>query len=272
MKKFSNYCGGAELSYSCLLAERRTKTFIDAVRKTVKKDQLVLEAGSGTGILSIAAAEAGAKKVYAIEQNKLLIPQLKRNIKKLGFVDKIKVIEGSALKVEIPEKVDVIICEMICAGLIDESQVPVLNYLLKFLKKDGSVIPTNAKIMAELAHDNYLYFGYELPYLHFEDARRRAEAMTESKLFARVDFNKINPCSLTNRVTLKAINDGSINVIRISTETELVKGLTLGECEAYCPVLVVPIQEFKIKKEDVKTLDLSYEMGGGMLTIRHKIL
>ncbi len=272
MKKFSSYCGRPELFYSCLLLEKRTKTFIDAVRKTVQKDQLVLEAGSGTGILSIAAAEAGAKKVYAIEQNKLVIPQLKRNIKNLGFAGKIEIIQGDALKVEIPEKVDIIICEMICAGLIDEPQIPVLNYLLKFLKKDGSVIPANAKIMVELAHDNYLYFGYELPYLHFEDARRRAEAMTESKLFARVDFNKINQRSLTNKVMLKAINDGCINAIRISTETELVKGLALGECEAYCPVLVVPIQEFKIKKEDVKTLDLSYEMGGGMLTIKHKIL
>jgi hypothetical protein len=36
--------------------------------------------------------------------------------------------------------------------------------------------------------------------------------------------------------------------------------------------LVVPLQDCRIKKGDVKTLDLSYEMGGGMLTIKHKLL
>lgn len=272
MKKFSNYCGSAELSYACLLAEKRTKTFIDAVRKTVEEDDIIFEAGTGTGILSIVAADIGAKRVYAIEQNKLLIPQLKQNIKNLGFANKIKVIEDDASKVEIPEEVDVIICEMICAGLIDEPQIPVLNHLLKFLNKDGSVIPANATIKVELAYDNYSYFGYELPYSHFEDPRRRSIPITESKLFAKVDFKRINPPLLTNKLMLKAIKDGAINAIRISTETEVIKGLLLGECEAYCPVLVIPIQEFKIKKGEVKTLRLSYEMGGGMLTIKNKIL
>ena len=272
MKRFSNYCGGAELSYSYLLAEKRTKTFIDAVRKTVKKYHIVLEAGTGTGILSIVAATAGCKKVYAIEQNRLLIPQLKRNIINLGLADKIEVIEGDASKIKVPEKIDLIICEMICAGLIDEPQIPVLNHLLKFLKKDGFVIPANAKIVVDLAYDNYSYFGYELPYLHFENPRRIAKPMTESELFAIIDFNKINSPCLTNQIRLKAINDGSINAIRISTETEIVKGLVLGECEAYCPVLIVPLQELKIKKGDIKTLDLSYKMGDGMLTIKHKIL
>jgi predicted nicotinamide N-methyase len=97
MKKFSNYCGGAELSYSCLLAEKRTKTFIDAVRKAVKKDHIVLEAGAGTGILSIVAATAGAKKVYAIEQNKLLIPQLKGNINNLGYSRRFKLLKTKKL-------------------------------------------------------------------------------------------------------------------------------------------------------------------------------
>jgi len=160
---------------------------------------------------------------------------------------------------------------MICAGLIDEPQILVLNHLLKFLKKEGSVIPTNAEIILELAYDNYSHFGYKLPYLHFEDERHRSDPVTESRLFAKVDFSKINRLQLSKEVGLKAIKTGNINAIRISTRTELLKGLVLGECEAYCPVLVIPIEEFEVKAGESKKLSLSYEMGGGMLTIHHKI-
>lgn len=277
MEEFANYCGGAELSYGCLLQKERTELFIEAIRKKVKKDSIVLEAGTGTGILSIAATNAGARTVYAIEQNKLLIPQLRQNITNLGLADKIKIIEGDALKVKIPEKVDIIICEMICAGLIDEPQIPVLNHLLKYLKRGGSVIPKNAEITVQLAHDNYRYFGYKLPYLHFESPTRRAKALTNIKLFAKVNFEKINSPHLNNHLRFKTTRKGIVNAIRILTKTDLIEDISLGESVlgptfAYCPTLVIPIEELRVEKGDTIELNLSYEMGGGMLTIKHNIL
>lgn len=186
----NNYCGGAELSYLCLLSKKRTRSYINAVKKTVKKDDVVLEAGTGTGILSIAAANSGAKKVYAIEQNKLLIPQLKRNIHNLGLENKIEIINSDSTKIQIPEKVDVIICEMICAGLIDEPQIPAMNHLIKFLKQGGKITPESAKIRAQLAHDNTSYYGYDLPFLHFEEPQRRAVPLTNSIELAEINFNQ----------------------------------------------------------------------------------
>lgn len=277
MKEFTNYSGGAELALDCLLQKERTELFIKAISEKVKKDSIVLEAGTGTGILSIAAANAGAKKVYAIELNKLLTPQLKRNILNLGLTNKIEIIEGDASKVKILEKVHLIICEMISAGLIDEPQIPVLNHLLKYLKKGGMVIPQNAEITVQLAHDNYRYFGYELPYLHFESPIRRAKSLTNAKFFGKVNFEKINPPYLGNMLKFKAKKQGIINAIRVLTKTDLTEDISLGESVlgptfAYCPTLVIPIEKFKVKRGDIITLDFSYEMGGGMLTIKHKFL
>lgn len=47
----------------------RTKSYMNAIlyNKDSFKDKVVLDIGCGTGILSIFAAKAGAKHVYAIE-------------------------------------------------------------------------------------------------------------------------------------------------------------------------------------------------------------
>ncbi len=54
--------------------EVRTLTYRNAMyhNKHVFKDKIVLDVGSGTGILSMFAANAGAKHVYGVRQIHLL--------------------------------------------------------------------------------------------------------------------------------------------------------------------------------------------------------
>lgn len=54
--------------------EVRTLTYRNAMyhNKHVFKDKIVLDVGSGTGILSMFAANAGAKHVYGVRQMLLL--------------------------------------------------------------------------------------------------------------------------------------------------------------------------------------------------------
>src|SRR4051812_4181507 len=55
-----------------LLDEDRNLKYKQAIFDTVKKDSVVFDAGSGTGLLSLFAAQAGAKPVYACEMNPLM--------------------------------------------------------------------------------------------------------------------------------------------------------------------------------------------------------
>ena len=64
----------------------------------VKKGDIAYEPGPGDGRMLIAAVKAGAEKGVGIELDPKKAAEATENVKKAGFADKIKIIEGDALK------------------------------------------------------------------------------------------------------------------------------------------------------------------------------
>jgi predicted RNA methylase len=80
----------------------RTDAFRRAINSVVRPGDIVLDVGAGTGILSLFAAQAGAARVYAVEQTTVAV--LAQELVSLnGFTDTVKVIQGDILDVELPE-------------------------------------------------------------------------------------------------------------------------------------------------------------------------
>ena len=98
-----------DFPYMCLKDEIRTKAFYEAIKKKVKKGDVVVEIGAGSGILSMFAAEFGARHVYAVEIEHSLADALKRSAKHNGLDKVITVVEGDVFKVNLPKKADVLI-------------------------------------------------------------------------------------------------------------------------------------------------------------------
>lgn len=111
----------------CLRDVARTEALRDAIRAAVSPGDTVLDAGAGTGILSLFAAEAGAAAVYAIEGDPALARALVRTVASNGYGKVMHVIEDDARVYQPTVAIDVVVCEMLDTGLIGESFVPVLN-------------------------------------------------------------------------------------------------------------------------------------------------
>jgi type I protein arginine methyltransferase len=127
----------------------RTEAYMHAIEynKADFKDKIVMDIGAGTGILSIFAARAGAKHVYAIE-NAEIAHFAREIILKNGFVNQITVLKGKMEEIELPvPKVDIIISEWMGYFLLYESMLDTVLWARdKYLNKGGRLLPNKAKI------------------------------------------------------------------------------------------------------------------------------
>ena len=124
----------------------RTKAYKNAIlhNKHLFKDKVVMDVGCGTGILSMFAAKAGARRVIGVEKTDFAI--LARKVVRDNNLHKVvTILYGKVEEVELPDdvdKVDVIVSEWMGYCLFYESMLPsVLFARDKWLGKDGVIFP-----------------------------------------------------------------------------------------------------------------------------------
>lgn len=117
-------------------------------------DKIVLDVGAGTGILSIFAARAGAKHVYAVD-NANIATHARTIIKENGLSDKITVIKGKIEDIVLPvEKVDIIISEWMGYFLLYESMLDCVLWARdKYLTPEGLLFPDRAVLYIAAIED-----------------------------------------------------------------------------------------------------------------------
>ncbi len=206
---------------SCLYDKKRTNSFLQAINERVKKGDIVIDAGSGSGVLGLLAAKAGAKKVYCIEANPRFIEIIKINSILNRVSNIIEVIHGDATQIEIPQKSDLLICELLSTGLFFEPEIQVINHLRSYLKEDGHIIPCKVKSYCELIHaqrDAYgLLFDYDSRYEKLKNDR----ILSTKVVFDEPDFYKQEPVEVDKIVIIKALGNCTANAIRITSTAQL---------------------------------------------------
>lgn len=126
----------------------RTLSYMRAIvqNRHLFEGKVVMDVGCGTGVLSIFAAKAGAKKVYAVECSKI-VNQARQIIADNGFSDVIEVKETKVEEMELPEKVDIIISEWMGYFLFYESMLDTVLFARdKWLKPGGLMFPDKATL------------------------------------------------------------------------------------------------------------------------------
>ncbi|KAK3210842.1 hypothetical protein Dsin_015548 [Dipteronia sinensis] len=148
---FANYfCTYAFLYHQKeMLSDRvRMDAYYNAIfqNKHHFQGKAVLDVGTGSGILAIWSAQAGARKVYAVEATKMS-EHARTLVVANNLQDVVEVIEGSMEDVTLPEKVDVIISEWMGYFLLRESMFDsVICARDRWLKPTGVMYPSHARM------------------------------------------------------------------------------------------------------------------------------
>jgi type I protein arginine methyltransferase len=124
----------------------RTSSYLAAIRKVVRPGDVVVDIGTGTGILAIAAARAGARHVYAIEAGP--IARAARALFAANDLsDRITLIRGFSTRLWLPERADVLVSELIGNEPLAERVIGITKDALRRLLKPGPrLIPSGIKI------------------------------------------------------------------------------------------------------------------------------
>ncbi|PIC04566.1 50S ribosomal protein L11 methyltransferase [Anoxybacillus flavithermus] len=85
---------------------------IQALEKTVKEGDIVVDVGTGSGILSIAAAMLGAKRVHALDLDPVAVESAKLNVK-LNKVQDVVTVSQNNLLDRVDEQADVIVANIL---------------------------------------------------------------------------------------------------------------------------------------------------------------
>ncbi|XP_053984555.1 uncharacterized protein LOC128879444 [Hylaeus volcanicus] len=130
----------------------RTLAYKNAIMnsKHIFNNKVVMDVGAGTGILSIFCAQAGAKKVYAIEASDI-VDLTQGVVIENGLYEKITTIHSKVEDIDPNnlEKVDIIVSEWMGFYLVHEGMLDTVLFARdNFLKENGILFPSVAKLYA----------------------------------------------------------------------------------------------------------------------------
>ncbi|KAI4369559.1 hypothetical protein MLD38_017985 [Melastoma candidum] len=159
-KMYFHYYGQLLHQQNMLQDYVRTGTYYAAVIENGAdfSGRVVVDVGAGSGILSLFAAQAGARHVYAVEASEMADYARKLIAGNPSLSERITVIKGKVEEVELPEKADILISEPMGTLLVNERMLE--SYVIardRFLVAEGKMFPTVGRIHVAPFSDEYLY-------------------------------------------------------------------------------------------------------------------
>lgn len=240
--------------FPMLADDKRNKAYQDAIEKVVTPTSNVLDIGTGSGLLAMMAARAGASSVTACELSSALAVAAKKIIGQNGFADKIKVIEKKSNDLivgeDITQRADVIIAEVFDSGLLREGALPTLRHAMAQLAvPSAKVIPGSATVKGKLVSlpvlrrvnpvrdiagfDLSVFDDYRNPYAQIQDLNHEEhQSLSDVFTIATYDFAALKPKAATGieekALRVKACETGTAHAVVFWFDLTLADGIVLS--------------------------------------------
>jgi len=188
----------------------RNEAYQRAIEKTITPESIVVEIGAGSGILSIMAAKAGAKKVYAIEGSKHFVDIARQNVKTNGVEDVVEVIHGMSTEVTLPERATVLLGEILGTMMDGESATEFFfDAQERLCEPNAAVIPARGTQYATLIQSDALRSVSEVKDSHLKlsafNRFRDSASVIKSKLLGAT-LRAMNFQELSEKMTVYEVD------------------------------------------------------------------
>lgn len=284
----SEYLGYNELAYYAMNDDvLRAGSYKKAIQECVK-DKIVVDVGTGPeAILAQHCIAAGAKKVYAIEILEEIYEKAKSKITSLGLQEKIILIRGNVMDIELPEKVDYCVCALVGNMGSSDGCIPIMNSAKRFLKDTSCMIPFRSvtKVAAIHLPDDTCYEFTESGAYYINnifnnagqvfDMRMALQNVTQEHListtgiFEDLDLTSHLPLNSERKIDLEITSDSEINGfliwLNLYTTPTILNDIFLSQ-KSFLPVYFPVFEKgVKVKKGDRIRASVWVETGEGQI-------
>ncbi|MFT7475479.1 MAG: protein arginine N-methyltransferase 1 [Verrucomicrobiales bacterium] len=126
----------------------RVNAYHEAIHRNVAPGDVVLDLGTGTGLLAFMASRAGAAKVYAVEHSNFI--EVAREIAAHNNISNIEFIQENSREFTPPERVDVVLHEQMGDELFNENMLEnLLDLRERALRRGGRILPAHFRLFVE---------------------------------------------------------------------------------------------------------------------------
>ena len=256
----------------CLHDVARTRMWKEAIEDSVKPGDVVVDAGSGTGILGVFAAMAGASRVYCVELHPRFIPLIEHLAAQNGVDDIITVIHADATTVSIPEPVDVLICELLCTGQFFEPEVQVVNHLRQFLREEGTIIPRQIRSYVRLLDAQEMLYGVRIDCDSRSVVLDSDEPVSTRVRYDTIDFSDVAPLTVDTVARVTARKTRVADAVLIEGEADLTENITTVTTKfLYNPEVIFLKRELHIEAGRDYDVTIRYPYGSDSLTATFEV-
>jgi type I protein arginine methyltransferase len=124
----------------------RLDRFATALAATVRPGDVVVDLGAGSGILSVLACRAGARRVYAIEDTDA-VSIARALVATTPYRDRIEIVHAKSFDITLPEQADVLVADVHSTfGLQEEGLAAMLDARTRLVKAGGRVVPATMQL------------------------------------------------------------------------------------------------------------------------------
>lgn len=225
------------------------------------KDAVVCEIGVGTMPLT-KLYMPHVKKAYLIENNPDLIPFIKKEVAKHPWVAKVEVIFADALTVELPEKVDHVIGELMSIYCANEFQVQIFQHMRNYLKPEGKLFPNRivnfarlceAEIDEDIHHYPVMFTRHQPMFLSQQFLVNEIELLKEKKQGVKLSFS------------VPVLFTGKVNALYLESYVEVSEGANFTGTDSLMPPTVLKTTNtLDVKAGDLIHIDFSFDYGSSL--------
>ena len=229
----------------------RNDAFQAVIEAAVRPDDIVLDIGTGTGLLAMMAARAGARHVVACEMLPDIAALARLVVEANGFSQQITIVTKCstelAVGVDLPERASLLVSETFDALLIGEGEIDSFNHAREhLLTQDARIIPMGGVVRAQLARVPRLKLMHPLTEVNGFDLRAFARHALEKQFYPvaldaedwtalsdpfeviRLDFRQRIASRRRWTVPVMATQDGTVQALVLWVELALDGAISLA--------------------------------------------